>query len=52
MTMAEGKSNIRLIKDIPYLALTGEQLFSKDFGENWPCYNGTALYFSWPTVVH
>ena len=31
---------------IPYLALTGTLwgVFSEDFGENWPRFNGTALY--------
>ena len=44
MTMAERKSNIRLTKDTPYLALTGELwgVFWEDFEENWPRYNSTA----------
>ena len=46
MTMAERKSNIRLTKDTPYLALMGELcgVFCEKLGENWPRYNGTALY--------
>ena len=46
MIMAERKSNIWLTKDTPYLALMSElwNVFSKDFGENWPRYNGTTLY--------
>ena len=34
------------IKDIPYLALTGELwvVFYEDFPESWPRYNDTALY--------
>ena len=30
----------------PYLALKGQlwHVYCEDFGENWPCYNGTALY--------
>ena len=44
--MAERKSNIRLTKDTPYLALTGEVrgVFCEDFEENWPRYSGTALH--------
>ena len=44
--MAEHKSNIRLTKDTTYLALTGELwgAFCEDIWENWPRYNGTALY--------
>ena len=46
MAIAERKSNIRLTKDNPYLALTGELwgVFCEDFEENWPRFNGTALY--------
>ena len=45
MVMAEHKSNIRLTKDTPYLALTVEMwgIFCEDLEENWPRYNGTAL---------
>ena len=34
-------------KDTPNLSLTGELwgVFCKYFWENWPYYNGTALYF-------
>ena len=48
MTAAQHKADIELTKDTPYLALTGELLgvCCEDFGENWPCYNGTALYLS------
>ena len=44
--MAERKSNIRLTKDTPYLAHTGEVrgVFCEDFEENWPRYSGTALH--------
>ena len=44
--MAESGSDIRITIDTSYLALTGELsvVYCKDFGENWPCYNGTALY--------
>ena len=47
MTMSERKSNIRLTKYTLRIALTGELygVFGDDFGENWPRYNGTALYF-------
>ena len=33
-------------KETPYLALMGELwgVFCEGFGENWPCYNDTALY--------
>ena len=47
MTMTEGKLNIRLTKDAPYLALTGD-LWGLLWGfsrGNWPSYNGTTLYF-------
>ena len=45
MTMAERKSNIRLTKDTPYLALMGKLwgVFCEDLGENWRCYNGTTV---------
>ena len=50
MTMVEHKSNIRLTKDTPYLALKGElwDIFYENFGENLPCFNGTALYYVFP----
>ena len=53
MTVAEHKSNIRLTKGTPYLALTGELwgVFCEDFEENWPCYS-TALYsISWAAIA-
>ena len=42
----ESKSEFEPTKYIPYLALPGElwYVFYKDFEENWPHYNGTALY--------
>ena len=50
--MAECKSNIKLIKDTPYLTLTGELwgVFCEDIEENWPCYNGTTLFYGYSTV--
>ena len=43
-----GRISVRcwIQKDTSYLALTGELwgVFCKYFGENWPRYNGTALY--------
>ena len=44
--MVERESDIRITTDTPYLALTGELwgVFCEDFGENWPRYNGIALY--------
>ena len=49
-TQAEYQSDAGSKKDTPYLALTGELWgdFCKYFWENWPRYNGTALY--WETV--
>ena len=46
MTAPERKSNLKLTKETPYLALTGElwAVYYEDFDENWPRYNGTALY--------
>ena len=44
---------VELTKETPYLALTGELwgVVCEELGENWPRYNGTALYasVSWPT---
>ena len=36
------------LKDTPYLALMGEIWcsFCENFGENWPGYNGIALYIT------
>ena len=43
---AEHKSEFVLATNAPYLTLTGELwgVYYKEFGENWPRYNGTALY--------
>ena len=42
---AEYKSEFEPTKDTPYLALTGKLcgVFCENFGENWLCYNGTAV---------
>ena len=47
MTEVKYASEIIFTKDAPYLALTGELwgVFCEDFGENWRCYYGIALYF-------
>ena len=44
--MEESESDIRITTDTAYLALMGKLwgIFCEDFGENWSCYNGTALY--------
>ena len=44
--MAESESDSKITTDTPYLALTGElwDVYCKGFEENWPRYNGTALY--------
>ena len=44
MTTIEHKSDIELITDTPYF--TGELwgVYYENFEENWPCYNGTAMY--------
>ena len=44
---AHHKTEFKLTKDTPYLTLTGNLLgvFCEDFEENWPGYNGTALYY-------
>ena len=46
VTDAEQKSEFVFTKDNPCLALTGELwgVYCEYFGENWPRYNGTALY--------
>ena len=46
MTTTEHKSDFKLTTDTPYLALTGEVwgVYYENFEENWPHYNGTALY--------
>ena len=45
ITEAESESVI-ITSDTPYLPLKGELwgAYCEDFGENWPRYNGTALY--------
>ena len=47
MTATEHKSDIKLTADTPYLTLTGELwgVCHENFEENWPHYNGTALYY-------
>ena len=44
--MAESDSDIRITSDTTYLALTGELwgVYCEDLWENWPRYNGIALY--------
>ena len=46
--VVESESDIRIITDIPYLALTGELwgVYCEDFGGNWPRYNATGLYIN------
>ena len=41
ITVAESKSDFRITRDDPYLALTC--VYCEDFGVKWPRYNGTAL---------
>ena len=45
VTKAEHELDYGSKKDTPYLALTGElwAVFSEDFGENWPRYDGATL---------
>ena len=45
--VAESESYIRITRDTPYLALTGELwgIYCEDLGEKWPSYNGTAPVF-------
>ena len=45
--------NLNPQKDTPYLALKGELwgVFCEDFGENRPCYIGTALYLVLPVTT-
>ena len=47
VTEAEHKSEFEFTAGSPYLALTGELwgVCCEELGENWPRYNGTALYF-------
>ena len=45
--MAESKLHLRITTNTPYLShIMGEVwgVFCDDFGQNWPRYNGTALY--------
>ena len=46
MIGAERKSDSKLTTDTPYLTLTGELwgVLCEDSGEDWPRYNGIALY--------
>ena len=46
LTETEYELEFEYMKDTQYLALTGELwgVFREDFGENWPGYDGTALY--------
>ena len=46
MTTAERKSDFNITTDTPYLTLKDELwgVYCEHFGENWPCYNSTALY--------
>ena len=48
MTAAEYLSDFNLTTDTPQLAL---MVYCEDFGENWPCYNGYALYTMRPLSV-
>ena len=45
MTAAEHNLDFELTRNTPYLTLTNElwDVFCEYFGENWPCYKGTAL---------
>ena len=54
MAAAELKSDFKLITDTPYLALAGELwgVYYDKFEENWPRYNGTALYQEHIIVGH
>ena len=46
VTLIDYQSDAGFTKDTPYLALTGElwDVFYEYVWENWPRYNGTALY--------
>ena len=46
MIASERKPGFNIIIDTPYLTLAGELWsdYYEDFEENWPRYNGTALY--------
>ena len=45
LTLSNFQDN-RITTDTPYLTLPGELwgVYCEDFGENWPCYIGTAVY--------
>ena len=51
LSEAEYQPDHGSIKDNPYLALTGELwgVFCEYVWENWLRYNGTALYFQYPS---
>ena len=52
MAAAEHESDLKHTIDTPYLALTGK-LWVVCCEGNWPCYNGTTLYFgSHDQVLH
>ena len=46
MTATKRKSDFEPTTDTPYLVLTDELwgVCYENFEENWPCYDGTALY--------
>ena len=46
-------SEVIFSTDIAYLALTGELwgVFGEDSGGNWPCNNGTAVYWDGPLDI-
>ena len=46
MTVVEHRSDLILTTDTPLVPLMGELwgVCCRDIGENWPRYNGTALY--------
>ena len=48
MVVAEHKSELKLTKDTPYLALKSELwgVYCEDLGKDWPRYNDTPLYFT------
>ena len=54
MTVAERRMDFKLTTDTPYIAPTGELwgVYCKDIGENWPRYNGTALYLIDVWLLH
>ena len=55
VTDAEHKSDIKLTKDIPYLALMGELwgVYCDDLGDNWPrCISIKLWYVYWHTLVY